>query len=304
LLLVTQALFCDVYPGDGALRDLLWKEFLSLGTSRPRIALVLGGGGARGLSHIGVLKALKEKNIPIDIIVGTSAGALVGGLYASGIDISELENIGRSAGWNDVSNFSTFHLFGLLTTESLLSTRKLEDYLQKQIGKKRFDQLKIPFACIACDIKTGERIVFKEGDLALAIRASSTIPGVFSPVEYRHRFLVDGGVVDNLPVDIAKVMGADFIIAVYPKAVSSEFEVTNVLTTLIQVINIQGGLLVSEQLARADFIIVPNVKNVSAIELHRSVECIEAGVVAARSLTDTIKDDILKKYIDRVALQR
>lgn len=275
-----------------------------MANSRPRIAVVLGGGGARGLSHIGVLKALRENRIPIDIIVGTSAGALVGGLYASGMEIPEIENIGSDIGWDKISNFSTIKLVTLIAAESLLSTEKMEKYLEKHIGKKRFDQLKIPFACVACDIKTGERIVFKDGDVAFAMRASATIPGVFEPVEYRHRLLIDGGVVDNLPVDIAKIMGADFIVAVWPQADYSSFKITSVLTTLNQVINIQGGFLVSEQMHSADFLIIPDVKNVSAIELDRSTECIEAGLVSARSRVNEVKDKIMERFIDRIVLEK
>ncbi len=291
-------------PEDALLRGLLWKDFLSLGGRRPKIAVVLGGGGARGLSHIGVLKTLKEKNIPVDIIVGTSAGALVGGLYAAGIDIAELERIGVNTGWNKLSNLSRFRMLGLVTRESLLSTKKLENYLQDKIGRKRFTDLKIPFACIACDIKTGERIVFKEGELAFAMRASATIPGVFEAAEYRHRYLVDGGVVDNLPVDIARLMGADFIIAVYPKADNSSFEVSSVFTTLVQVINIQGKLIAESQIKDADFVIIPEVRDVNTIDLNRSEECIEAGTAAGRQTAAALQDKILEKYIKLIAEKR
>ena len=295
---------CLYSQNDELLRNLLWKDFLALSGKRPKIAIVLGGGGARGLTHIGVLKALEEKKIPIDIIVGTSVGALVGGLYASGMKIEDLEKMGQGIGWNKISNLSTLKLFTLITAESLLSTEKLEKYLKKYIGAQKFDELKIPFACIACDIKTGERIIFKDGEAAFAMRVSATIPGVFKPVEYRHRLLVDGGIVDSLPVDIAKVMGADFIIAVYPQADISTFEIKNVMMTLIQVINIQGAFLTEKQMKEADFLLIPNVKNVSMIELDKSQECIEAGVIFGRSKSNDVKDKILEKFIDRIVLKK
>ncbi|MDO8735204.1 MAG: patatin-like phospholipase family protein, partial [Elusimicrobiota bacterium] len=122
---------CLYSQNDELLRNLLWKDFLALSGKRPKIALVLGGGGARGLAHIGVLKALEEKEIPIDIIVGTSVGALVGGLYASGMKIEDLEKMGQGIGWNEISNFSSVKLITLITAESLLSTDKLEKYLKK-----------------------------------------------------------------------------------------------------------------------------------------------------------------------------
>ncbi|MEW6555758.1 MAG: patatin-like phospholipase family protein [Elusimicrobiota bacterium] len=291
---------CLYAQSDNLLRDLLWKDFLALNSKRPKIAVVLGGGGARGLSHIGVLKVLQENNIPTDIIVGTSAGALVGGLYATGMAITDIERIGTDIGWNKISNLSATKLLTLITAESLLSTEKLEKYLEKHIRQKRFDELKISFACIACDIKTGERIVFKEGEAAFAMRASAIIPGLFKPVEYRHRLLVDGGLVDNLPIDIAKVMAADFVIAVWPQVDYSLFNIDNVMKTLIQAINIQAGFLVSNQIKNADFVIIPNIKNVSMIELDRSAECIEAGLVATRSKANAIKDKILEKFIDKI----
>ncbi|MBN1384526.1 MAG: patatin-like phospholipase family protein [Elusimicrobia bacterium] len=300
LIAVFSPPLCFCTQRDNIIRELLWKDFLAMNGRRPKIAVVLGGGGARGLSHIGVLKVLEENKIPIDIIVGTSAGALVGGLYASGMDISEIENIGKDIGWDKISDLSTVKLIGLIATESLLSSQKLEKYLEKHIGKKRFDQLKIPFACIACDVKTGERIIFKDGEAAFAMRASATIPAVFEPVEYRHRLLIDGGVVDNLPVDIARVMKADFVIAVWPKGDNSLFEMKNVLTTLNQVINIQGEFLVSKTLDNADFLLIPDVRDITMIELDRSQECIETGLVSTRSKIDDIKGKILERFIERI----
>lgn len=301
ILLISNFLFSE---SDELVRNLLWKDFLALGNNRPKIAVVLGGGGARGLSHIGVLKALEEKKIPIDIIVGTSAGALVGGLYASGMKVADIERIGTDIGWNKISDFSAIRLFTLITAESLLSTDKLEKYLEKHIGNRRFDELPIPFACIACDIKTGERIVFKDGEVAFAMRASATIPGVFEPVEYRHRLLIDGGIVDNLPVDIAKIMGADFIIAIYPQADNSTFEIKNIMTTLTQIINIQGESITAKQMKDADYVLIPNVKNISMLELNRSNECIEAGEVSGRSKSNDIKDKILEKYVDKIVFSK
>src|SRR3989339_2216772 len=308
LKILLLAIYCSLFfppanlysNNDNLIRELLWKDFLSLGKNRPRVAVVLGGGGARGFAHIGVLKALEESKIPIDIIVGTSAGALIGGLYASGMEISEIEEIGSDIGWNKISNLSFFKMLTLITADSLISHRKLEVYLEKHIGKKRFDELNISFACIACDIKTGERIVFKDGDVGFAMMVSATIPGVFKPVEYRHRLLIDGGVVDNLPVDIARILGADYIIAVYPKADFSLIDIKSILMTLYQVINIQGSFLIAEQLNNADFAIIPDVKDVGSIDLNRSKECIESGLVSTRSIINNIKDKILEKYINLI----
>ncbi|WP_413854108.1 patatin-like phospholipase family protein, partial [Candidatus Ruminimicrobium bovinum] len=154
---------------------------------RPKVILVLGGGGARGFAHVGVLKALREANIPIDMVVGTSMGALVGSLYCSGVKIEDIENIAEDIKWNDISNLNVTSLITMLTSEKLLSTKKMEEYIARMIGDKYFFQLDIPFVCVATDIKTGEKIIFKEGPVAPAARASATIPGIFEPVSYRQR---------------------------------------------------------------------------------------------------------------------
>jgi len=285
-------------------RDYLWSEVNILQSpQRPTVGLVLGGGGARGLAHIGVLKILKEENIPIDIIAGTSVGALIGGLYAAGVPIEKLERLAEDIGWEKLTNISIESLVKLLVAEKLLSTERMEKYIALQIGDKRFDELVIPFACVAADIKTGEKIVFHEGKVAPALRASATIPGAFQPVEYRHRLLVDGGIVDNLPIEVAKKLGADIIIAVNLSADFTQYSTANVLLVLNQVIYIQGDVLAKEQLKQADIIITPRVKDVTAVELWRARECIDAGILAARRLIPEIKNLIMEQTFTRLFLR-
>lgn len=285
-------------------KEYLWNEVNILTPpQRPRVGLVLGGGGARGLAHIGVLKILREENIPIDVIAGTSVGALIGGLYAAGVSVEKLERLIEDIGWEKITNLSAEAVVKLLVAEKLLSTEKMEKYVALQIGNKRFDELKIPFACVATDLKTGEKIIFREGLVAPAVRASATIPGVFQPVEYRQRYLVDGGLVDNLPVEVAKILGADIIIAVSVGADFTQYSTANVLLTLNQAIYIQGEVLVQEQLKKANLVIRPQVKDVTAIELWRARECIDAGVTATRKILPQIKDLIMEQTYTRLFLQ-
>ena len=296
LCLCASALFA--FDEDAFVEGYLWDQYVALPASRrPKIALVLGGGGARGLAHIGVLKVLNEERIPIDILTGTSVGALVGALYCAGVPITQIETMGTSVGWNDLVDVSVPSFIKLFLNSDLLSNERIESYLEKTIGNKRFDELKVPFACVAVDIMTGERIIMRDGNVALAARASATIPGIFNPVEYRHRYLVDGGIFDNIPVDVAHIMGADYVVAV---AVSGDFAqntLSNVLMVMGQALTIQGRILEEQNLEKADFVVRPHVGEISSMDLGRTRECMDAGVEAARRDVRAIKQMLLKKFL-------
>lgn len=280
--------------------DYLWQRMRQLAPPhRPKVALVLGGGGARGLAHIGVLKVFEEEKVPVDMVVATSVGALIGALYCSGEPVEKIEKMGEIVRWNEITDLGDASIVKLMISEHLLSTEKMEKYLNERIGRKRFDELKIPFACVATDLQTGERVIFREGEVALAARASSTIPGVFDPVEYRHRYLVDGGLFDNIPTDVAQLLGADIIIAV---TISSDFtknNTSNVFMILTQSIYIQGKHFDEERLKQADIIVRPKVSDVTAIDLGRSRECIDAGVVAARAVMPALKQKLIEATSDQ-----
>jgi len=284
--------------------DYLWKKVVSLKPpQRPKIALVLGGGGARGLAHIGVMKVLREENVPIDMVVGTSVGALIGAVYCAGEPLYKIERMGETIHWDDLTDLSNTSFIKLLISEHLLSTDKIEKYLNEKIGKKDFSELKIPFACVATDLVTGERIVFREGEVAPAARASSTIPGLFDPVQYRHRYLVDGGLYDNIPTDVAKLMGADIIIAVSVSADFTKNNVSNVFMILTQAIYIQGKQMDEERAKLADIIIKPDVGDISAVDLGRSRECIDSGISAARKVVQEIKMKLIERVSDYYLIQ-
>ncbi|HMX93948.1 MAG TPA: patatin-like phospholipase family protein [Elusimicrobiota bacterium] len=287
-------------PTDTALWDTLWSRLRALPADRrPRVGLVLSGGGARGLAHIGVLKVLEREKVPVDLIVGTSVGALVGALYASGIPAGQIENLSVESGWSQLTDLSAARVVRLLVTERLLSTQKMEAYLTAHIGDKKFADLKTDFACVAADLRTGEQIVLREGSVALAARASATMPGIFEPVPFRHRLLVDGGIVDNVPTDVAKRLGVDLLICVYTPADFSRHTVTNVLGTLTQALYIQGQVISEERLGLADFVVRPEVSEVGAMELWRSRECVEAGQRAAESAWPELRRRLVEKFFDR-----
>jgi NTE family protein len=210
-------------------------------TTQPKVGLVLGGGGARGAAHIGVLKELERMRVPIHAIAGTSMGAIVGGLYASGMTPDELEELVNSLDWADAlrdrpsRQNKTFRrkqddtdfpipfevgvtMDGMKLPRGLIQGQKLQLILREKLlpvaGISHFDDLPTPFRAVASDIATGEEYVMSQGDLAVAVRASMSAPGVFAPVEIDGRMLVDGGLVGNVPVHVVRDLGVDIIIAV------------------------------------------------------------------------------------------
>ncbi|MDR1195261.1 MAG: patatin-like phospholipase family protein [Endomicrobium sp.] len=276
--------------------NMLWHETAKLQNGeRPKIALVLGGGGARGFAHIGVFRVLEEEKIPVDLVVGTSIGSIVGAFYCAGIAMDKVEELAKDVNWKSISNISVTSIMSMLFSEKLLSNAQIEDFLKNNIGDLRFDQLKIPFVCVATDLNTGERVLFKNGSVAFAARASSTLPGFFKPVEYRQRYLVDGGLADNVPVGVAKLFNPDIIIAVPVSADITKNTTTNVFTTLMQAIYIQGRTLDRENISLADVIIHPDVGEMSAADLEHAYQTVEKGFSAAKESLKNVKMAIINK---------
>jgi NTE family protein len=303
---------------------------------RPKIGLVLGGGGARGAAHIGVLKVLEENNVPVDFIVGTSMGAIIGGLYASGLSPEELERLMSDTDWPDLfsdripEEFLPLRLKGteqrlidfeigvkhgkLALPRGVVAGQKLGFMLEKLTmhvwDLKSFDDLGVPFRAISADLATGEEIVHDKGDLSEAMRASMSIPGVFPPVEMEGRILVDGGIVDNLPVDIAKKMGADIIIAVDVGTPLDKIEKLHSLVTIsMQVVgiltrqNVQRSIA---ELSQKDILIRPQLSDIKAESFTRTPEAVILGEEAARKAVGKIKRYSIseKAYQEYLAHQR
>ena len=178
-------------------------------SKRPKIGLALGSGGPTGLAHIGVIKVLEENKIPIDFIAGSSIGAMIGGFYAAGLDIKKIEEIALETNWRRMFSLVDPHF-----KQGLIGGEKVKSFIDNYIKGKNFENCKIPFVAIATDLKTGEIVVFDKGEMTQAIRASISIPLVFTPEEINGRLLADGGLSAPVPVEIVRGMGADIVIAV------------------------------------------------------------------------------------------
>jgi len=264
-----------------------------------KVALVLSGGAARGLAHVGVLKSWQEKKLPLDLIVGTSVGAIVGALYASGMDGAEIDRIIAGLNWNELIEFRVTPA-RILNLNSIISSEKMGDWMFSHMGDKKFSDLKIPFLCVACDIRTGEKIVFRDGDLIPAVRASSCIPGIFEPVEYRHRVLVDGGVVDNVPTDLALAEGADMIVASWTGGSRWLSDSRSIIAVLTQVISVSGTVLSRRQLEKADVVIEPDLRDVSPLDLDKFAQTSEAGYDATVKKAGEIEKMFLQKTLEKI----
>ena len=252
-----------------------------------KIGLALSGGGARGFAHVGVLKALTENDIPIDLIAGTSAGSFVGGAYAAGMSVSEIIEIGKKISWFGIAGFS-------YSPRGLLSNAPMGKFISDQFPTNRFEELAIPFASIACDLETGNEIVLKdEGDLAEAIRASCAIPGVFVPVIDEHgRALIDGGVVSPMPTLAVRDMGADLVIAVDLLTCGSTFwgRPSTLLGTFFQSAMMMIRTASRNQHYRADVIIEPQIAHIRPDEIAKRDELVELGYNAGIEKIDEIKN--------------
>jgi len=276
--------------------DMLWNKIIRLpDEQRPKVALVLGGGGARGFAHIGVFRVLEEEKIPIDLVVGTSIGSIAGAFYCAGISMDEVEKLAKDINWKTISNISAPSIVSMLLSEQLLSNVQVENFLKKHIGDLRFEQLKIPLVCVATDLNTGERVLLREGSVAFAARASSTLPGFFQPVEYRQRYLIDGGISENVPVGVAKLFAPDIIIAVPVPADITKHATANVFAILMQAIYIQGRTLDREHIAAADVVIRPDVGEMSTGDLKNAYNTIDKGFSAAKDGLKSIKMAVIEK---------
>lgn len=249
----------------------------------PQVVLALGGGGARGFAHIGVLQVLTEADIMPAGIVGTSMGALIGSTFAAETDLYYLARVFDALGWE---NLVDFHLPNL----GLIDGAKIQALIDLLTKGKCFEELRVPFWAVATDLYSGEEIIFKEGPLAPAIRASISVPGIFNPVDYNRRLLVDGAVVAGVPVNIAKEMQGQITIAVNVGFDHTHHKVNNVFDVLSKVQDIMGNRLDAFQMKLADLVIVPQLGDIGTMHFHRAMECIDIGRAAAKAILPQIQD--------------
>jgi NTE family protein len=253
----------------------------------PVVGLVLGGGGARGFAHVGVLRVLEQNGVPVELIVGTSVGSLVGAFYAGDTDSRELERVARTLERRDLFDFGIAPaLFGT----GLASGDRLERFVREHATSERIEGLRIPYAAVATDLDSGQVVVLRSGDLARAVRASSAIPGVFQPVEIDGRLLVDGGVAQNLPVRVARSMGADIVIAVDVTAIgAADRPPRNFVEVILRAVNIVVHREVADARRDADVLITPEVGPIGFIDFDRKVEAMAGGIAAATAAMPRIR---------------
>lgn len=242
--------------------------------SSPKIGLALSGGAARGMAHVGVLRALVENDIPIDCVAGTSAGSIVAGAFASGMPLDQIEEFGRSLRWRDIGRVTMSRL-------GVQSNERLEQYLRARLPVTKFEELRMPFAAVATDLATGAAVVLKdEGDVPFAIRASCTIPGWYVPVlDQQGRQLVDGGLVAVIPATVTRALGADVVIAVDVNSEGATFITpsSSVIGVLLQSMMVVQKTASSYQLGMSDFVIRPKVGHIRWDEMGRAEELMDAG---------------------------
>ena len=251
-----------------------------------KLGLALSGGGARGFAHVGVLKALTDNDISIDLVAGCSAGSFVGGAFAAGLTADQIVEIGKKVSWFGVAGFS-------YSPRGLLSNAPMAKFINDNLPITRFEQLPTPFAAVACDLETGEEIILRdEGDMVEAIRASCAIPGVFVPViDSLGRSLIDGGVVAPMPTRAARELGADIVIAVDLLTCGSTYwgKPSTLLGMFFQSAMMMLRTASRNQHYRADVVIEPRIAHIRPDEIAKRDELIELGEQAALEKIDEIK---------------
>lgn len=257
-----------------------------------KVGLALGGGAARGFAHIGVIKALEAQGIVPDIVVGTSAGSLVGALYAAGNNGFALHKLALEMDEAAISDWSV-PLFAKAT--GVLKGEALQNYVNKAINNVPLEKLKRPFGAVATDLKSGEPILFQRGNTGTAVRASSAVPGVFQPVRVGERSYVDGGLVSPVPVRFAREMGADFVIAVNISSQPDAQPSTSTLDVLLQTFAIMGQSINAFELREADVVIQPRLGTMKGNDFPGRNTAILAGEQAAAALMPEIKRKLAVK---------
>ncbi|WP_200918325.1 patatin-like phospholipase family protein [Jeongeupia sp. HS-3] len=259
-----------------------------------RVGLALGGGAAKGFAHIGVIKMLEANGIHVDTVAGTSAGSVVGGLYASGMDAFALQE--KSFGLDEAQIRDVSLLRG-----GIIKGQKLQDFVNQLVGNRPIDKFTKPFGAVATELDTGKRTVFVRGNAGQAIRASSSIPGVFEPALISGKRYVDGGIVSPVPVDAARELGADLVIAVDISAKAGGKAPSGLIGTVNQAVVIMGQKLGEQELARAEIVIRPKVGKIGPTDFDQKNQAILEGEKAALAAIPHIKQKIAEKQQAMIA---
>lgn len=250
---------------------------------RPRIGLALGGGFARGLAHIGVLKVLEQNGIPIDLVAGTSVGALIGAAYCSGVSARELEEIARMVRFRDFARWTLSRL-------GFASNDRMARFLEKLLKARTFEELRIPLAVSATDFASGDAVVLRSGSLVDAVRASCAYPGMFLPVQVNGRLLVDGMLAHPVPTVPVRELGAERVLAVYLSAHWVNLKgPRHIFDVIGQCFSIAQQRMCGLWESSADFVLQPDVRAFSYDAFDRAAELISSGEAAAREALPTLR---------------
>ncbi len=254
----------------------------------PKIGLALGGGAARGFAHIGVLQVLEEQGIKPDLIVGTSAGSVVATLYASGKTPTEIANIAMNL---DESSLSDWVFPG----RSLMKGEAIAKLVRTHSGGKAIEAMRLPLGIVAADLQSGQAFLFRKGDAAQAVRASSSVPGVFEPVKINGREYIDGGAVSPVPVRFARQMGADIVIAVDISAIPEGQPTKGMVDILLQTFNIMGHSISQYEMNEADVVMRPKLEGIGSADFGNRRLSLLAGREAALTVLAQLKEKISAK---------
>jgi NTE family protein len=265
-----------------AVRGLRSFAYGAGSAARPRVGLALGGGFARGIAHIGVLRALEEHEIPIDYIGGTSVGALIAAAYASGSTISAMAQEGSGTRFKDFGRWT-------LSRMGMASNDKLEDFLRRFTTARFFEEMKIPLTIVAVDILAGESVHFTKGEIVPALRASCAYPGLFLPVEYQGQMLVDGFLTETVPAPAVREMGAEVVISVYLEPGLPNSKPRNTIEVISRSFNIIQARATQTWRRESDVLIEPDVSNVLWDEFVKTPQMIDAGHAATEAAMPRIK---------------
>ena len=252
---------------------------------KPKLGLALGGGAARGFAHIGVIKVLESHGIYPDLVVGTSAGAVVGSLYAAGYDAFAMQKIAQQL---DEKIFADWTLGG----RGLLKGEALQEFINQRVDRRPLEQLNRRFATVATDLNSGERIVFRTGDTGMAVRASAAVPGVFQPAQFRGHNYVDGGLTSPVPVQAAREMGADIVIAVDISAKPEGQPIDSLTAIIWQTTTIMGGAIAATELKGADVVIRPKLPYVKSWDFTARNDALLEGERAAQAALPAIRQKL------------
>ncbi|MEX8520427.1 MAG: patatin-like phospholipase family protein [Leptothrix sp. (in: b-proteobacteria)] len=249
----------------------------------PRIGVALGGGAAKGFAHVGVLKVLEAANLTPAVVAGTSAGSVVGALYASGLNGFALQETSFALDEGRVRDVTLFGSGGLVKGD------KLQDYVNELVKQRPMEKMSLPFAAVATDLDSGSRVIFARGNTGQAVRASCSVPGVFQPALIGGRRYVDGGLVSPVPVDAARELGADIVIAVDISSKARDGKAEGMLSNLNQTITIMGQKLGEQEMTRAEVVIRPRVGQIGAADFDQKHVAVLEGEKAAQAAMPAIR---------------